>query len=258
MASDPSEILPARDELFMSIFSSLWPNPSLALTKGTWLGALSLTDIFTTPINVDVDSETCKVQIAFPPGQQKPIEPFVDAFLYLGPQDFRLNEPMPADIALDADYMTELRRRESLIGFPGESSKSQKEFSDEIVQEAQNPILEEAPTLPNARDIEQSCLADQKRAVLDSRQTLWLLLKHRDNTHRVPRPGVLSAMACFQQLLQFARHPFQSCGQAFVEACPTVIRESAVQKHIASRSIRSFGQKRTNPPPGKGILTRTS
>ena len=70
---------------------------------------------------------------------------------------------MPADIALDADYMTELRRRESLIGFPpGESSKSQKEFSDEIVQEAQNPILEGAPKLPDAKEIEQSCLADKK------------------------------------------------------------------------------------------------
>jgi hypothetical protein len=81
----------------------------------------------------------------------------------VGPQDFRLNEPMPADIALDADYMTELRRREALIGSPGKSSKSQKEFSDEIVQEAQNPILEGAPKLPDAKDIEQSCLADKKR-----------------------------------------------------------------------------------------------
>jgi hypothetical protein len=140
-----------------------WPNPSLALTKGTWLGTLLLNDIFPAPINVDVDSETCKVQIASPPGQQKPIEAFVDAFLYLGPQDFRLNEPMPADIALDADYMTELRRRESLIGFPGDSSKSQKEFNDEIVQEAQNSILEGAPKLPDAKEIEQSCLADKKR-----------------------------------------------------------------------------------------------
>jgi hypothetical protein len=41
---------------------------------------------------------------------QKPMETFVDAFLYLGPQEFRLNEPMPADIALDADYMAELQR----------------------------------------------------------------------------------------------------------------------------------------------------
>jgi hypothetical protein len=144
---------------------ALWLHPSIALTKGTWLGALSRSDIFPSPVNVDVDNETCKVQIAVPPEQQKPIEVFVDAFLYLGPQDFRLKEPMPADIALDADYMTELRRRESLITFQGESSKSQKEFSDEIVQEAQNPILvlEGAPTPPDAKDIEQSCLADKKR-----------------------------------------------------------------------------------------------
>jgi hypothetical protein len=71
---------------------------------------------------------------------------------------------MPADIALDADYMAELQRRESLIGFPpGESSKSQKEFSNEVVQDAQNPILEGAPKPPDANAIEQSCLADKKR-----------------------------------------------------------------------------------------------
>jgi len=105
-----------------------------------------LSDIFPPPINVDRD---CKVQIAFPPEMQKPMENLVDAFLYLGPQEFRLNEPMPADIALDTDYMAELRRRESLMGFPpGESAKSQKEFSDEIVQDAQNPILEGARNSP--------------------------------------------------------------------------------------------------------------
>jgi hypothetical protein len=141
---------------------ALWPNPSLALTKDTWLGALSLSDIFPPPINIDRD---CKVQIAFPPEQQKPMEHFVDAFLYLGPQEFRLNEPMPADIALDVDYMTELQRRESLIGFPGASSKSQREFSDEIVQEAQTPIMEGAPPSPDARDIEQNCLDNKKREV---------------------------------------------------------------------------------------------
>jgi hypothetical protein len=142
---------------------ALWPYPSLALTKGTWLGALSLSDISPPPFNIDIDNDDCKVQITFPPKQQKPIEAFVDAFLYLGPQEFRLKEPMPADIALDADYMAELLRRESLIDFPGESSISQKEFSDEIVQQAQNPILEGAPKLPDARDIEQECLDNKKR-----------------------------------------------------------------------------------------------
>jgi hypothetical protein len=47
------------------------------------------------------------------------MEHYIDAFLYVGPQEFRLSEPMPANIALDADYMTELRRRESLMGFAG-------------------------------------------------------------------------------------------------------------------------------------------
>ena len=143
----------------ISPFAS-WPSPSIALTKGTWLGALLLSDIFPPPIMFDPN---CKVQIAFPPKLQKPIEAFVDAFLYLGPQELRLNEPMPADIALDADYMTELQRRESLVGFTGQSSKSQKEFRDEIVQGAENPIIAGAPKLPDARAIEQNCLDRKKQ-----------------------------------------------------------------------------------------------
>jgi hypothetical protein len=98
--------------------------------------------------------------------------------------------------------------------------------------------------------------------VMDDRVQSGFAIDVRSLLHFLTRTGVgqfsVSAIACFQQLLQFARHPFQSCGQVFVEVCPPVIRESAVRKHIASRSIRSFGQKRTNPPPGKGILTRTS
>jgi hypothetical protein len=50
---------------------ALWPNPSLALTKGTWLGALMLRDIFPPPIMIDRD---CKVHVNFPPGLQKPME----------------------------------------------------------------------------------------------------------------------------------------------------------------------------------------
>ena len=142
---------------------AMWPNPSIALTKGTWLGALSLSDIFPPGIWFDRD---CNVHIAlFPKLQkqvQKPLEHFIDAFLYLGPQELRLREPMPADIALDADYMTEMRRRESLIGLPG-ASKSQKEFSDEIMQASQNPILEGAPPPPDIRAITQSCLDAKKQ-----------------------------------------------------------------------------------------------
>lgn len=144
---------------------ALWPNPSIAPAKDTWLGALSVSDIFPPGIWITPD---CKVHISFPPKLQEqfqgPIEHFIDAFLYLGPQEFRLKEPMPADIALDADYMTELRRRQSLMGFwGGQSSKSSKEFNDDIVREAQNPILEGAPPPPETRAIEQSCLDAKKR-----------------------------------------------------------------------------------------------
>lgn len=38
------------------------------------------------------------------------MEELVDAFLYLGPQDLRLKEKIPADIALDASYRAEFQR----------------------------------------------------------------------------------------------------------------------------------------------------
>src|SRR5215467_546741 len=99
-----------RPDASISSFA-LWPNPSIAVTKGTWLGALLLSDVFPPGIMIDPDRN---VQIAlFPPRlqkqAQKPLEHFIDAFLYLGPQEFQMKELMPADIALDADYMTELR-----------------------------------------------------------------------------------------------------------------------------------------------------
>ncbi len=90
-----------------------WPFPSLALAKGTWLGALDLKSFF--PSNVLIDAE-CNVRNDFPAEQQKTMDELVDAFLYLGPQDLRLTEQIPADIALDDDYASELQRREALLG----------------------------------------------------------------------------------------------------------------------------------------------
>jgi hypothetical protein len=40
----------------------------------------------------------------------------VDAFLYLGPQDLRLKEKLPADIALDEDYRSEFQKGGSMFG----------------------------------------------------------------------------------------------------------------------------------------------
>jgi hypothetical protein len=42
----------------------------------------------------------------------------VDAYLYLGPVEFMLAEPRPAEIFFDKDYMDELRRRAAIIGDP--------------------------------------------------------------------------------------------------------------------------------------------
>ena len=92
-----------------------WPIPALALAKGTWLGALDL-DHFIPPGTI-IDHD-CNVHHDFPKALQKPMEEFVDAFLYLGPQDLRLREKIPADIALDATYRAELQRGSAMWDFP--------------------------------------------------------------------------------------------------------------------------------------------
>jgi hypothetical protein len=50
---------------------------------------------------------------------QKTMGELVDALLYLGPQDLRLKEQLPADVAPDVDYRKEVQRREALPGVPG-------------------------------------------------------------------------------------------------------------------------------------------
>jgi hypothetical protein len=85
----------------------------------------------------------------------------VDALLYLGPQDLRLNEPFPADIALDVDYRMELQRREALPGIPGAASATPKEilkeFDRQTVNEAGNPMFAiPKPEILNPSDPELS------------------------------------------------------------------------------------------------------
>lgn len=114
-----------------------WPDPSVAIVKGTWLGALDLTHFYPPPDFVDQD---CNYHHAFPKLLQGPVENLADAFLYLGPQDLRLWEKIPADIVLDADYMTEWRRRQSLPGSPGRGSDAQA-FDQEILSRAADPVF---------------------------------------------------------------------------------------------------------------------
>jgi hypothetical protein len=77
----------------------------------------------------------------FPTELQKPMEDLVDAFLYIGPQDLRLRDQMPTDIALDIDYRLELQRRGSLPGFPGPATGTLKEFDQQIVNGDENPLF---------------------------------------------------------------------------------------------------------------------
>jgi hypothetical protein len=115
-----------------------WPIPAVARAKGTWLGALDLAHFLPAGIRIDQD---CNVHHEFPKALQKPMEELVDAFLYLGPQDLRLREKIPADIALDVNYRTELQRGSAMLGFPNGASESPQEFDQEIVNSAADPLF---------------------------------------------------------------------------------------------------------------------
>lgn len=140
-----------------------WPVPSLVLAKGTWLGALDVSHFFPPPIWFDKD---CNVVNEFSKeDRQKPMSDLVDAFLYLGPPELALKEQMPADIALDAAYMKELRRRGLLIGEPEATTMTPKEQEASIVKSAENPIfdLSERPDKKLIAAITQSCLDHKKQ-----------------------------------------------------------------------------------------------
>ena len=137
-----------------------WPVPSLALAKGTWLGALDISHFFPPLVMFDKD---CKVVNGFPKDAQKPMADLVDAFLYSGPPELALNEQMPADIALDADYTKELLRREVLMGWPGAATMTQKERDENTVKEAENPMFE-VPKPPDTKAMTQSCLDVKKQS----------------------------------------------------------------------------------------------
>jgi len=122
-----------------------WPIPSLARAKGTWLGALDLGHFI--PPAIRIDEKDCQVHNEFPKALQKPMEDLVDAFLYLGPQDLRLREKIPADIALDADYRAEFQRGAAMFGFPDAASKTAQEFDQQIVKSAEDPLF----TIPKAQ-----------------------------------------------------------------------------------------------------------
>jgi hypothetical protein len=146
--------------LYDSKFVS-WPIPALAPAKGTWLGALDLSHFIPPGTRIDQD---CNVHHEFPKPLQRPMEDYIDAFLYLGPQDLRLREKIPADIALDVTYKAELQRGAAMIGFPNGPSETPKEFDQQIVNSAADPIFvipkpkDDSVSDPQLSEAVQTCL----------------------------------------------------------------------------------------------------
>lgn len=135
---------------------SNWLIPSLALSKGTWLGALPLSHFFGGPeIRTD---KSCVATYFYPEG--KPIEKLVDALLYLGPPSLALREQTPAEIVSDPDLTAELNRRATLIGGYWTDVIDMGRSS---VKHADNPLLDLAKP-PSAADL-KSAEADCRQAM---------------------------------------------------------------------------------------------
>jgi len=103
-----------------------WPVPSLVgHMNGTWLADLLDTTyssgdiLFGVADSGKIPSGAAPVKGTFaeiPAGTDAKFSKKVDAYLYLGPRDLLLNEPVPAEIVLDKAYMAELERRSDIMG----------------------------------------------------------------------------------------------------------------------------------------------
>ncbi len=130
-----------------------WPIPALARVKGTWVGKLDLKNFLPPPYVIDQD---CNPHTDFTGPLRKPVEELFDAVLYLGPQDLRLWEKIPADIVLDADYMKERRRREALPGSPTPAVQISDGLDRQILERAETPLFKILVPPLNAAAIEQA------------------------------------------------------------------------------------------------------
>lgn len=133
----------------------IWP--SLLRTKNSRLGSLGLDSFIPSPLTTDQD---CNVIDAFAGKPVKTIADQIDAFLYLGPHESSLAEPLPADIALDRAYRAEWLRRMKLVGLPGPSTL--EELDAQVVANAAHPVSTHAPRDSVSQEmkmrIKQGCL----------------------------------------------------------------------------------------------------
>jgi hypothetical protein len=141
-----------------------WPIRAIARIKGSSLGRLDLKAFLPPPYIID---QNCVPHADFTGPLRKPVEELFDAVLYLGPQDLRLRDKIPADIVLDAAYQKEVRRRATLPGSPMPAVQPSDELDRQILAWAENPPFRiEAPPLSTAM-IEQAvrdCRERQRQA----------------------------------------------------------------------------------------------
>ena len=133
-------------------------------TEGTPLGALKLASFLSTPISTD---DQCNIVDPFQAKPNLRVSDLIDAFLYLGPPTLRLKEVIPADVALDAAYTSELIRRNNIVGVPGPQTVT--EYNQQTATNATNPIRP-IERLPDAKEfypmIRQLCLDRTKKSDL--------------------------------------------------------------------------------------------
>ena len=87
-----------------------WPKPSLAILKGTWLGALDASLVMM--VLNSRDGGKC----IYNPYGETLLEVAADAYLYLGPGDSLINSLPSPDIFKDEVYVKELKRRFKIMG----------------------------------------------------------------------------------------------------------------------------------------------
>jgi len=139
-----------------------WQVPSLAKIKNTWIANVGLDSFFPPPVFID---KNCNATSEFPKPLQKPMGEMVDAILYLGAGNLALREQMPADIALDTDYMAELQRRENFAGYFGPTTRTLEEFNRQIVKGASKALVE-IPKPPDLKRDTKNCLEHKNRSAV--------------------------------------------------------------------------------------------
>jgi hypothetical protein len=136
--------------------------PSLLRTKNSKFGALNLDSFLQSPIYTD---ENCNVGEAFATTASRTVADQIDAFLYLGPMKSLLNEPLPADIALDRAYRSEWLRRMKVVGLPSPSTLD--ELDAQIVAGRGQETI---PTPPSHRALSAETKARMRQSCLSRKQ----------------------------------------------------------------------------------------